>query len=67
MSNLTTVESFTGKLNKFEKKIVEEAILKKKNIGEILNDIALARQPSTNKLPSKPYPLKRQVAKPDIN
>lgn len=63
MNNLTTIESFTGKLNKFEKKIVDEAVSKKKNIGEILNDIALARQPSSSKLPNRPPPLKRQVAK----
>lgn len=42
-TTIQNVESYTGKLNKQEKQIVEEHLKKKSNLGKILNEVQKCR------------------------
>lgn len=48
--NLETIETYTGKLKREEKKRVQELLSKKQSIGQILNDI---QQKRTTSIPNK--------------
>ncbi len=51
----SSIETLTGKLNKEEKKLVEENLKKHVPIGKILNDIQIGR---TKPLPNQKFTKK---------